>query len=599
MHGGVGKSLKGVYMIAILKKMLHILSREQKRKVVGLGILIFIGALLEMVSVGLIMPVVEGAMNPEALLDKWYILFLEKFLPFRTANEWMLFLIIAIIAAFFLKNAYLLFQVWVQSRFVNQNQSKTISYMLEEYLNRPYEYYLNADIPTIFRVIDGDVPKVFTVLMEFIQLATELMVSFVLGVFLLVKSPAMTILMLVIMVGMTLVIMKVLKPTLNRWGSETQRLQSQMGKWRLQSIYGIKDVKILSKEHYFASSFGKYSEKNAKLMTDYMAVNNMPRLLLETFSIGGILGYLAICIVASRNLAGIVPQLGAFAVAAMRLLPSVNRINTHINNISFYEPSVNYVYENVDFTSYRLHGRYERERKPETAPMVLEKEIRMEDVTYLYPESDKVILEHAEMVVPVGKSVGIMGPSGAGKSTAVDVLLGLLRVREGRILCDGRDIFENYESWLSHIGYIPQSIYLTDDSIRENIAFGVAKEEIDDERVWEVLKEAQMKAFVEAQEEGLSMAVGERGVRLSGGQRQRLGIARALYHNPEILVFDEATSALDTDTETAIMEAIDSFHGRKTLIIIAHRLRTIENCDMIYKVDKGKIARTTLEAESR
>lgn len=586
-------------MLAILKKLMRILNKNQKRKVVVIGIMIFIGAMLEMLGVGLIMPVVEGVMDPDALLDKWYIQMMENFIHFDTANQWILFLIAAIIAVYFIKNGYLLLQTWVQSRFVNKNQSDTISYMLEEYLNRPYEFYLNADIPTIFRTIDGDVPKVFTVLMEYIQLFTELMVSLVLGIGILIVNPSMTIMLMVIMVGLTAVIIKVLKPTLNRLGRTSQQLQSQMGKWRLQSIYGIKDVKILNKEHYFASSFGKYSQLNARLTTNYAVLNNMPRLLLETFSICGILGYLAICIMTSSDIKELVPQISAFAVAAMRLMPSVNRINTHMSNIAFYEPSVNYVYENVDFTSYRLHGRYEREKKPETAPMILEREIRMKDVDYLYPETDKLILEQAQMVVPVGKSVGIMGPSGAGKSTAVDVLLGLLKVRSGQILCDGRDIFENYESWLSHIGYIPQTIYLTDDSIRENIAFGVAKEDIDDERIWQVLEEAQMKKFVEELDEGLDMTVGDRGVRLSGGQRQRLGIARALYHNPEILVFDEATSALDTDTETAIMEAIDSFHGRKTLIIIAHRLRTIENCDIIYKVDRGKITQTTLEAENR
>ena len=268
-----------------------------------------------------------------------------------------------------------------------------------------------------------------------------------------------------------------------------------------------------------------------------------------------------------------------------------------MSNIAFYEPSVNYVYENVDFTSYRLHGKYEKDYDPHTPPMELKKEIRMEDVSYTYPESDKVILDHAQMLVPVGKSVGVMGPSGAGKSTAIDILMGLLQVQGGEILCDGRNIFETYPSWLSHIGYIPQTIYLTDDSIRENIAFGVAKEDIDDERVWHVLEEAQLKDFVKELPGMLDMEIGERGVRLSGGQRQRLGIARALYHNPEILVFDEATSALDTDTETAIMEAIESFHGKKTLVIIAHRLRTIAGCDIIYKVDNGKIVETTLAAE--
>ena len=584
-------------MTAIFKKLMHILNREQKKKMAGLGLMIFFGALLEMLGVGLIMPVVEGVMAGDALLEKWYIRLLGNFLPFDTANEWLLFMIAAIIAVFILKNAYLLLQTWAQARFVNKNQSKTISYMLEEYLNRPYEYYLNADIPTVFRTIDGDVPKVFTTLMEFIQLGTEGMVSLVLGLTLLITNPTMTLMLLVIAVGMTVIVIRVLKPTLNRLGRTSQKSQSQMGKWKLQSIYGIKDVKILNKENFFAGSFGKYSDRNAKLTTNYTVLNNMPRLLIETFSICGILGYLAVCIVNSQDLTELMPQISAFAVAAMRLMPSINRINTHLTNIAFYEPSVNYVYENVDFTSYKLKGKYEKEKSGNGEPIRLEKEIRMEGITYQYPESDKPVLVDAQMAVPVGKSVGVMGPSGAGKTTAVDILLGLLKVKSGRILCDGRDIFENYESWLSHIGYIPQTIYLTDDTIRENIAFGVAKEEIDDARVWEVLEEAQMKDFVKGLPQEIWTTIGERGVRLSGGQRQRLGIARALYHNPEILVFDEATSALDTDTESAIMEAIDSFHGRKTLIIIAHRLRTIENCDIIYKVDGGKIRQTVLPDE--
>ena len=584
-------------MTAIFKKLMHILNREQKKKMAGLGLMIFFGALLEMLGVGLIMPVVEGVMAGDALLEKWYIRLLGNFLPFDTANEWLLFMIAAIIAVFILKNAYLLLQTWAQARFVNKNQSKTISYMLEEYLNRPYEYYLNADIPTVFRTIDGDVPKVFTTLMEFIQLGTEGMVSLVLGLTLLITNPTMTLMLLVIAVGMTVIVIRVLKPTLNRLGRTSQKIQSQMGKWKRQSIYGIKDVKILNKENFFAGSFGKYSDRNAKLTTNYTVLNNMPRLLIETFSICGILGYLAVCIVNSQDLTELMPQISAFAVAAMRLMPSINRINTHLTNIAFYEPSVNYVYENVDFTSYKLKGKYEKEKSGNGEPIRLEKEIRMEGITYQYPESDKPVLVDAQMAVPVGKSVGVMGPSGAGKTTAVDILLGLLKVKSGRILCDGRDIFENYESWLSHIGYIPQTIYLTDDTIRENIAFGVAKEEIDDARVWEVLEEAQMKDFVKGLPQEIWTTIGERGVRLSGGQRQRLGIARALYHNPEILVFDEATSALDTETESAIMEAIDSFHGRKTLIIIAHRLRTIENCDIIYKVDGGKISRTDLSGE--
>jgi len=585
-------------MISILKKMSDILSKKQKRKVILLAIMIFIGAFLEMLGVSLILPIIEGVMYPENLLNSTYVKFLNNFITFDSANDCLIFLIVVIIIVYFIKNGYILLEIYVQNVFVNGNQSKTISYMLEEYLNRPYEYYLNADIPTIFRVIDGDVPKVFNVLMYYIQLFSEIMVSIILGIFLLITSPTMTITIIFIMIVVTLIITKILKPILNRLGVRNMKIQSRMGKWRLQSIYGIKDVKILNKEHYFASSFGEYSKQGADLTTKYQVLNNTPRLLLETFVISGILGYIAVCILTGSDMTELIPQISCFAVAAMRLLPSVNRINTYISNISFYEPSVNYVYENVDFTSYKLVGHYERTDNNLGDPIELNDSITMKDVVYLYPDTDKRILDHADMLIPKGKSVGVMGPSGAGKSTAIDVLMGLLNIQSGHIYCDGRDIFENYPSWLSHIGYIPQQIYLTDDSIRENIAFGVAPDEIDDERVWKVLEEAQLKEHIETLPDTINTEIGEGGVRLSGGQRQRLGIARALYHDPEILVFDEATSALDTDTETAIMEAIDSFHGRKTLIIIAHRLRTIENCDIIYKVENGKITQTTLDKEN-
>lgn len=299
-----------------------------------------------------------------------------------------------------------------------------------------------------------------------------------------------------------------------------------------------------------------------------------------------------------KELAELAPQIMAFAVAAVRLMPSVNRINTHVTNIAFYGPSVHFVYDNIDFRDYK-EERKVSSRSTETRPeLEVTGSIALEQITYAYPNTTRLILDKADMVIPVGKSAGIIGPSGAGKTTAVDILMGLLDVQGGRVTCGGREVMENYASWLSHIGYIAQNIYLTDDPIRDNVAFGVNRENIDDKRVWEVLEEAQLKEFVESLPEGLDTSIGERGVRISGGQRQRLGIARALYHNPEILVFDEATSALDTETETAIMEAIDKFHGKKTLIIIAHRLRTIENCDLIFRVENGKIQPTTLEGQT-
>ena len=484
---------------------------------------------------------------------------------------------------------------YVQARFVNKNQFLTVSYMMDEYLNRPYEFYLNADIPTVFRTLDSDVPKVFIALMDLIQLMTEVVVAIFLCAVLLIVDPMMTSMITVILLIMTFIIVKILKPRLNTLGQDNQEVQARMGKWRNQSIFGIKEVKVLHKEKFFVENYSVYAKNAADLNSKYNVLNNMPRLLIETICIGGLLSYMAICIMLGQEIVEMAPQMMAFAVAAVRLMPSVNRINTYVNNIAFYGPSICFVYDNIDFRDYKEERKVSQRLIEEKTPVSVEGAIALEKITYKYPNTEKLILDNADMVIPIGKSVGIIGPSGAGKTTAVDILMGLLDIQSGKITCGGRDVMENYGSWLSHIGYIAQNIYLTDDPIRDNVAFGVKREDIDDKRVWEVLEEAQLKEFVESLPEGLNTSVGERGVRISGGQRQRLGIARALYHNPEILVFDEATSALDTETETAIMEAIDKFHGRKTMIIIAHRLRTIENCDMIFKVEGGKIEETTLE----
>lgn len=580
-----------------LFKLLNILSKRQKRNVVGIGFMILIGAILETLGVSLIVPLAQAIMDADTLAQNEYVIMVQKIFHLEDMNQFMVMLLFVVVAVYVVKNLYLLVMNYVQSKFVNNNQFLSVNYMLEEYLNRPYEFYLNADIPTVFRTVDSDVPKMFTVLMEFIQLATEVVVSIFLCMMLVVVDPIMTGAIALILVVMTLTIVKVVKPKLNKMGLENQAIQARMGKWRNQSIFGIKDVKVLHKEKFFVDNFASHSIKAAALNSRYVVFNNAPRLLIETVCIGGLLSYMAIAIILGQDINELATQIMAFAVAAVRLMPSVNRINTHLTNIAYFAPSVDYVYANVDFRDYKEERRYGSTKIEDKEPIIVKDNICLNKIDYAYPNTDKLILDQADMEIPIGKSVGIIGPSGAGKTTAVDIIMGLLDVRSGTITCGGRNVMENYASWLSHIGYIPQTIYLTDDPIRDNIAFGINRNEIDDKRIWEVLEEAQLKEFVESLPEGLDTSVGERGVRISGGQRQRLGIARALYHNPEILVFDEATSALDTETETAIMEAIDSFHGKKTLIIIAHRLRTIENCDMIFKVEGGKITETTLEGK--
>ena len=306
------------------------------------------------------------------------------------------------------------------------------------------------------------------------------------------------------------------------------------------------------------------------------------------------LAFMAVYLSGGGDITAFATNIAAFAVAAVRVLPSVNRINTYITEIAYTQPSLDFVYENLQEGMKTDEMLAKRRAQSQSEKLKLEDKIELDHISFHYPDSDKAIFKDAHMIVPKGKSVGIIGASGAGKSTIVDVLLGLLHAQEGQITCDGVDIFKNYESWLAQVGYIPQSIYLIDESIRDNIAFGIDADKIDDTRIWEVLKEAQLKEFVEELPEGLDTTIGDRGVRLSGGQRQRIGIARALYNDPEILVFDEATSALDNDTESAVMEAVNSFHGRKTMIIIAHRLNTIEKCDIVYKVENARLVETAL-----
>ncbi len=578
----------------MIKKMRYILDRRQKMQICFLGMLIFVGGLLETVSVSGLLPVVWVIIDPAKAQENKYVRLLMEVLHTDSIEGFIVPLLAAMILLYTLKNAFLLLLANEQNKFIAHNRNKLISQVLREFLNRPYEFYLDADIPTVFRLTDSDIPNVFNILMAMISLVSEAVVFALLCVVMVATDWKLLVFLVVVFGCLSVLILKVMKPRLSRLGEKNLAIQSRIAKWRIQAIYGIKDVKVLHREAFFADNYESSGKIGAGYSKRYAVMNNTPRLLIETIFIASILGYIILYILAGNDASTLVPILTAFGVAAIRMMPSVNRINTYMTDISYFRPCLDYVYENMNINEISKKNNQTLKPVDATKTMALRDRIELRDIVYAYPNTDKLIFDHADMVIPCGKSVGIMGPSGAGKSTIVDILLGLLKVRTGSILCDGVDIFDNYPAWLSRIGYIPQSIYLVDEPIRNNIAFGIADSEIDDARIWDALEEAQLAAFIRGLPEGLDTAIGDRGVRLSGGQRQRLGIARALYHNPEILVFDEATSALDNETEAAVMDAINSFHGRKTMIIIAHRLNTIEKCDMIYKVDAGKITRTVL-----
>ena len=582
----------------LLQKINQIFDKKQKRQLVLLGFMIFIGGFLETLGVSTMIPVVTVLLTPEKVqeyIDKYEVLGnICTVFHITSVNQVAVSLLLFLMAVYVIKNLYLLFLVYRQNTFITQNRNNMISRVMAEFLNRPYEQYLGADIPTVFRITDSDIPQTFALMLAVLSLASEVVVSCLIFLVLLIQNVKMTLFVMFVFGVLTLVIVKVLKPRLNRIGAKNQEIQSRIAKWRIQATYGLKDVKVLNREEFFVRNYYETGKVGANVARNYAVLNNTPRLLIETIFIVSMLGYITIYINGGGDVSEMMTTIATFGVAAIRVLPSVNRINTYITEIAYATPSLNFVYENLQQGMKTDAMLAERKANSQKEKLKLDDKIELNHISFHYPDSDKNIFTDAHMVVPRGKSVGIMGSSGAGKSTIVDILLGLLHAQEGQITCDGVDIFKNYESWLAQIGYIPQSIYLIDESIRENIAFGIDADKIDEKRIWEVLEEAQLKEFIEELPEGLDTTIGDRGIRLSGGQRQRIGIARALYLNPEILVFDEATSALDNDTEAAGMEAVNSFHGKKTMVIIAHRLNTIEKCDIIYKVENEKIVETSL-----
>ncbi|MDD6733614.1 MAG: ABC transporter ATP-binding protein, partial [Lachnospiraceae bacterium] len=357
-------------------------------------------------------------------------------------------------------------------------------------------------------------------------------------------------------------------------------------------VTGIKEVKVSGRESYFVNEYVACGKGYVGAVQKYTILNNVPRLLIETVSVAGMVAYFTYLYLNGQDSDTVLNVLTAFAMALARLMPSANRINNQLNNIAYFEPFFMGVTDNLqdEISKKNVDMSYMTVPKEK---LPIRNKVEMNHITYAYPNTETLILEDAHMEIPIGSAVGIVGTTGAGKSTIVDVFLGLLNLKEGEVLADGINVLapDNYRKWLKNVGYIPQTIFMLDDTILRNVAFGIPEKEIDMDRFWEVLKEAQLDEFVRSLPERENTGIGERGIRLSGGQRQRIGIARALYADPDILVMDEATSALDNDTEAAVMESINRLHGRKTLIIIAHRLQTIEKCDIVYRIEDRKAKR--------
>ena len=574
-------------MLEILKKLRLLLDGKQKRAMGGLVVMMIIGAFLQTAGVGLLVQVVSVVIDPQAVEKNALVRAFYDFLGCRDFQQFSITVMVLLIGVFVVKNLFLFVQQKLTLAFVYTNQFRTSERMMRNYLRRGYEFFLNADTAVVQRSITSDVNNMYALILALLQLFSDGVMSLFVAGYCLMTNGIMTILLAAALLILMVLIKKILEPVVYRAGEDNRNYYSSLFKWISQTVQGVKEVKINCREQYFVEEYCKCGKGYVNAVQRYSLYNNMPKLFIETACIAVMVGYMIALTVSGASTENMLEMISTLGAAAFVLLPAVNRINNQILAITYCKPPFMGVSDNLqeEIQDNKVDMSFAADVEEK---LPLEHAVELKNIVYAYPNTDKLIFDHADLTIPIGSSVGIVGTSGAGKSTIVDILLGLLEVKSGTIYADGRDVKAEYRRFLKNVGYIPQMIFMLDDTIRKNVAFGVPEEKIDEARLWEVLREARLDEFVKTLPEGLDTGIGERGIRLSGGQRQRIGIARALYHDPEVLILDEATSALDNDTEAAIMESINRLHGRKTLVIIAHRLQTIEKCDLVYRVEDGK-----------
>lgn len=566
-------------------KLNYIFKPKDRLKIVLLLIMVVIGSFMELLGVAIFSPFVEIIMESEAIRGNQYLNYFYLLLGCSDTREFLAVLAVCIIAIYIFKNIFL----WVEQDFILKfsynMQRKLSTKLLTTYLHEPYTFHLNKNVAELQRSMQEDTALFSQVLIHTLQLIAEVVVCGVIGVYLFIVSHSITAVIVGLLISCVGLFTAITRRFSKRLGKDAQIYKAKLYQWVNQSMGGVKEVKVLNREEYFVQNYEKYYKLYIKGLRLNKLLSITPKYIVEAVCMTGLLIAIIVKMFYGQrdDIATFIPQLSVFAVAAFRLMPSVGKINEHINNILYAAPSVELIYDDLKGIE-----DFQKQEVDERRAWDFNDRIVAKGITYSYPDSDKKILDNTGCVIPKGKTVAFIGGSGAGKTTMVDIILGLLSPQLGKVMADDMNIFKNLSTWHHQIGYIPQAIYLSDDTIRNNVAFGIMEDEIDDEAVIEALRKAQLLEFAEALPDGLDTMVGDRGVRLSGGQRQRIGIARALYHDPEILVLDEATSALDNETETAVMESIESLQGMKTIIVIAHRLTTIRNADIIYEVCDGK-----------
>lgn len=581
----------------VWKKYKFILTASQKRWGIVVVIMTFIGAVFETLGVSVIIPLVQVIMNPEMLLDNPYSASVIHALRLKSRAQLIMASGVAVILVYMGKNVFLFFLSYVRAKYACKVQRELSVEMMKSYLGRGYSFFLNSNTGTLLRGMTNSINGTYEALYYIFKIMAEIFTVACICVYILMMDAMLAFCVIALAVLCLLCVVFGFRKWMKKCGNLEYTLSAAINKILLQAFQGVKEVLVMNKQHYFVEKYEKQYIRRQYAVIGKTVAAESPSYLIEAVCVMGLI--IAVCMKAmeTQDVTLLVSQLASFAVGAFRILPSLGRITNSFNQVMFFMPSLEDTYQNFKAVRKVPAETKETDRITESEERRFQEKIEVKNVTWKYDGSEKEVLNDVSLVIEKGQSVAFIGQSGAGKTTLADIILGLLVPENGKIIMDGQyDIHQMRAAWSRIIAFVPQTVYLMDDTIRNNVAFGMDAEEIDEKQVWEALDQAQLKTFVEELPEGLDTLIGERGVRFSGGQRQRIAIARALYTNPDILVLDEATSALDNETENAVMEAIERLQGKKTLIIIAHRLTTVRKCDILYEVRDGKVRQIDKEA---
>jgi ABC-type multidrug transport system fused ATPase/permease subunit len=568
----------GLNEVRAFRLVLQLLNQKEKRGLLFILLLMVIGSVFEVLSLGMVVPIIGLLTKPNYIEN---VPFLKNVFGDISQESFALIAMLVMLVVFVFKTVFLVWKVWVQRGFSNEVTTRISRDLYAKYLRQPYDYFLTQNSSTLIRNSQNSNALMDGVIDPLLLVTSEGMVSGGLLILLILIEPIGTIATLCIFGLGAWGFRQTTSKRIRRWGEADNFHKGQLIQQLQQGFGGIKDVKMNRREGYFISRYNDHLQGSASVSRRFSVASASPKFGLELLTIVCLALLVSVMVTIGNGLSGVLPVLGLFGAASFRILPAINQVIGNFQLINKSWPVLSYLSHDL-----ALVVEPNNNSKPEIEKF---SELQILDLKFAYSGTQSDALAGVSLFINSGEAVGLVGQSGSGKSTLVDVLLGFLAPQDGSVEVNGLDINTSLQWWRSIVGYVPQSIFLTDDTLRRNVAFGLPEEEINENAVRVALQSAQLEEFVSSLPEGENTMVGERGVRLSGGQRQRIGIARALYNNPEVLVLDEATSSLDTETEHGVMQAVQALQGDKTVIIVAHRLSTVEYCDRLYRLDAGRI----------